>query len=73
MKVKEEYYHKLFNTEGGDCHNIRQMVETAQIFNPLFTGHVDAEVVTKLHLLIDKLAYFGYKCFSERFFTQLKK
>ena len=69
-----EYYHKLFTIEDGDCYNIRQMAEAAQIFNPIFlSGHTDAEIVTKLHLLIDKLIYFGYKQFTERFIKQLKK
>ena len=69
-----EYYHKLFTNEDGDCYNIRQMAEAAQIFNPIFlSGHTDAEIVTKLHLLIDKLIYFGYKQFTERFIKQLKK
>ena len=73
-KPAVEYYHKLFSNEGGDCYNIRQMAEASQIFNPiLLLGHTDAEVVTKLHLLIDKLTHFGYKRFTECFLRQLKK
>ena len=69
-----EFCHKLFNNEGSDCYNIRQMAEAAQIFNPIFLlGHTDADIVTQLHLLIDKLKSFGYKCFTEGFLRQLKK
>ena len=50
------------------------MDEATQLFNPIFlSGHTDAETVTKLHLLIDKLTYFGYKNFTDTFITQLTK
>ena len=68
------YYHKLFNTEGGDCYNIRQMVDAAKIFNPIFlTGHSDAEIINIIYPLADKLSYFGYNMFTEEFIAQLKK
>ena len=41
------YYNDVFNTEKGDCYNIRQMANAAKIFNPiLLAGKSDAEVVT---------------------------
>ena len=37
------YYQKLFNTEGDDCYNIRQMVKATKCFDPLLlTGHSEA-------------------------------
>ena len=68
------YYHKLFNTEGGDCYNIRQMVDAAKIFNHIFlTGYSDAEIINIIYPLADKLSYFGYNMFTEEFIAQLKK
>ena len=69
-----DYYNKLFNSESGDCYNLRQMTNAAKIFNPMFlAGKSEAEVVTVLHPLADKLMHFGYVHFTEDFITQLKK
>ena len=68
-----DYYNKLFNSESGDCFNVRQMTNAAKIFNPMFlAGKSEAEVVTVLHPLADKLMHFGYVQFTEDFITQLK-
>jgi len=54
-----DYYNKLFNSEGGDCYNVRQMTNATKIFNPMFlAGKSEAEVVTVLHPLADKLIHF---------------
>ena len=46
----------------------------AKIFDPLFlTGKSDAEVITMLHPLADKLLYVGYTHFKEYFIVQLKR
>ena len=69
-----DYYNKLFNTTGGDCYNIRQIVKAAKIFNPLYlTGHSDADIITILYPLADKLIHFGYSIFTEEFIAQFKK
>ena len=69
-----DYYNKLFNNTGGDCYNIRQMVKAAKIFNPLYlTGHSDADIITILYPLADKLIHFGCIIFTEGFITQFKK
>ena len=53
---------------------MRQMSNAAKIFNPMFlAGKSEAEVVTVLHPLADKLIHFGYEQFTEEFITQLKK
>lgn len=50
------------------------MVEVTQIFNPLFLkGTSGTEIVTVLHLLVDKLQYLGYCQFTEDFIDQVKK
>ena len=69
-----DYYNKLFNSESGDCYNVRQMTNAAKIFNPMFlAGKSEAEVVTVLHPLADKLMHFGYVQFTEDFITQLRR
>ena len=38
--------------------------------NPLFlTGNSDAEIITMLHPLADKLIHFGYTRFTEEFIS----
>lgn len=50
------------------------MVGATKISNPLFlTRKADAESITMLHLLADKLMHFGYNYFIEEFIVQLKK
>ena len=50
------------------------MTKVAKIFNHMFlAGKSEAEVVTVLHPLADKLMHFGYVQFTEDFITQLKK
>ena len=69
-----DYYNKVYNTEAGDCYNVRQMVDASQIFNPIFLkGKSDTEIVTVLHPLVDKLIHFGYPQFTEDFLNQMKK
>ena len=73
-KPAVDYYNKMFNDQGGDCYNIRQMVEASQIFNSLFlSGHTDVEIITKLFPLADKLLSFGYNHLTKEFIAQLKK
>ena len=50
------------------------MVGAAKIFDPLFlTGKSDAEVITMLHPLADKLLHFEYTHFIEYFIVQFKR
>lgn len=63
----------MFNDEEGDCYNIRQIVGTAKNFNPLFLiGKLDAEIITMLHPLTDKLTNVGYTHFIYECIVQLK-
>ena len=69
-----DYYNKVYNTEADDCYNVRQIVDTSQIFNPIFLkGKSDTEIVTVLHPLVDKLIHFDYPQFTEDFLNQMKK
>ena len=50
------------------------MSESVQLFNPVFLSEIsDTEIVTKLHLLADKLTYFEYPQFNHNFIKGLKK
>ena len=44
------YYHNQFTNEDGDCHQMREMSEAAQIFDPIFLSKQStADIVTVLH------------------------
>ena len=71
---KINYYNNIFNDEKGDCCHIRQMMRAAKSFDPLFlTEKLDAEIVTMLHPLADKLLYFGYNHSADFLLFNLKK
>jgi len=71
-----DYYNKLFTEKGGDCYNIRQMVEATQIFNPMFLkdNMSETDIYTTLYNLADKLKYFHYdKTITDQLLENLKK
>ena len=44
------YYHNKFTKEDGDCRQMREMSEAAQIFDPIFLSKQStANIVTHLH------------------------
>ena len=71
----KEYYSKLFNDSEGDCSNVTNMAEAAELFNPIMLSEItDTEIVTKLHYLADKLMMYQYEShFTEGFIRRLKK
>ena len=68
------YYHNQFTNEDEDCHQMREISEGAQIFDPIFMSKQStADIVVLLHVLDDKLRVFKFRHFNESFIKSLKK
>ena len=69
-----DYYKKIFSTEGEDLYHIRQVSEAAQIFNPIYLKDMDeTTIVTDLYYLADKFSFFEYKQFTHELMVRLKQ
>ena len=65
-----DYYARNFNEEGGDIYKLKRAARACQVFNPFMYTELD---IVSLELLIDDLAYFGYRHFTKNFLTKMKK
>ena len=68
------YYHNQFTNEYGDCYQMKEMSEAAQIFDPIFLSKQSSDdIVTVFHFLADRLRLFEFLHLNESFMKSLKK
>ena len=69
-----KYFHAQFTDEDGDCHHMREILEAAQIFDPIcFSKKSTTDIVTVLHDLAEKLTVFRFRHFDKNIIKNLKK
>ena len=69
-----DYFNNIFVKEDGECHHTIEIAEAAQMFNPIYLAKLsDADIVTLLHDLAEKLKATKFKQFENKSFMRRLK